>query len=52
MQKFKSLWDTVKVFRGSPGVHKGLVKGVLAMPGKTRDPYNAVEEELQLGKRK
>ncbi len=29
-----------------PGVHKGLVKGVLAMPEKTRDPYNVTAEEL------
>ncbi len=45
-QKFKSLWDMVKAFGGLPGVHKGLIKGVLAMPGKMRDPYNATEEEL------
>ncbi len=45
-QSFKSLWDTIKAFRGLPGVHKGLVKGVLAMPGKTKDPYIVTEEEL------
>ncbi len=38
MQNFKSLWDTVEAFGGFLGVHKGLVKGVLAMPGKMRDP--------------
>jgi hypothetical protein len=36
----------VEVFGGLPGVHKGLVKGVLAKPGKARDPYNVTEEEL------
>jgi hypothetical protein len=36
----------VKAFRRLPGVHKGLIKGVLTMPGKTRDPYNIIEEEL------
>jgi hypothetical protein len=46
LQNFKSLWDTVKVFGGLLGVHKGLVKGVLTMPGKARDPYNVTEEEL------
>ncbi len=46
LQTIKSLWDMVKVFGGSLGVHKGLVKGVLAMPGKMRDPYNVTEEEL------
>jgi hypothetical protein len=30
---FKSLWDTVKAFGGSPGIHKGLVKGLLTSPG-------------------
>jgi hypothetical protein len=46
LQNFKSLWDTVEAFGGLPGVNKGLVKGVLTMPGKTRDPYNVTEEEL------
>jgi hypothetical protein len=44
--KFKSLWDTVEAFRGLLGVHKGLIKGVLAMAGKARDPYNVTEEQL------
>ena len=30
---FKSLWDTLEVFGGLPGVHKGLVNGLLALPG-------------------
>ncbi len=25
LQNFKSLWDTIEAFRGSPGIHKGLV---------------------------
>ncbi len=33
---FKSLWDTVEAFGGSPGVHKGLVDAVLKM--KITDP--------------
>jgi hypothetical protein len=33
-QNFKSLWDTVKAFGGSPGVHKGLVEAVLKQLGK------------------
>ena len=28
-QNFKSLWDTVEVFGGSPGLQKGLVEGLL-----------------------
>jgi hypothetical protein len=30
---FKSLWDTVKAFGGSPGIHKGLVKEILVLLG-------------------
>ncbi len=27
---FRSLWDTVEAFGGSPGVHEGLVRGILS----------------------
>ncbi len=27
---FRSLWETVEAFGGSPGVHKGLVNGMLS----------------------
>jgi len=30
---FKSLWDTVEAFGGSPGIHQGLVNRLLATPG-------------------
>jgi hypothetical protein len=30
---FKSLWDTVEAFGGSPGIHQRLVKGLIALPG-------------------
>ena len=29
-RNFQSLWETVEAFRGSPGVHKGLVDGLLS----------------------
>jgi hypothetical protein len=32
-RNFKSFWDMVEVFGGSPGVHKRLVNVVLAKPG-------------------
>ena len=32
-RNFKSLWDTVEAFGGSPGIHQGLVKGLLTSPG-------------------
>ncbi len=37
---FKSLWDKVEAFEGSPGIHQGLVNGLLATPGRVRDPRN------------
>ena len=32
-RNFKSLWDTVEAFGGSPGIHQRLVKGLIALPG-------------------
>ena len=29
MRNFKSLWDTIKAFGGSPGLQQGLVEGLL-----------------------
>ena len=36
-RNFRSLWDTKKAFGGSPGVHEGLVRGILndTMQGTT-----------------
>ena len=44
-RNFKSLWDTVEAFGGSPGIHQGLVNGLLAMPGQVRDPRNITNAE-------
>jgi hypothetical protein len=33
-RNFKSFWDTVEAFGGSPGVLKGLVAGILKEPGR------------------
>ncbi len=41
----KSLWDMVEAFGGLPGIHKGLEKGLLALPGPVRDPSNITKEE-------
>ena len=43
LQNFKSLWDMVEAFRGSPGIHKGLVEGLLKSPGRLVDPSNVTE---------
>ena len=32
-RNFRSLWDMVEAFGGSPGIHKGLVDGLLKEPG-------------------
>ena len=44
-RNFKSLWDTVEAFGGSPGIHQGLVKGLLATPGRVRDLRNITQAE-------
>ena len=45
MRNFKSLWNTVKAFGGSPGVHKGLFNGLLAVTSWVRDVDNATSSE-------
>jgi hypothetical protein len=42
---FKSLWDMVEALGGLPGIHKGLVTGLLALPGQVRDPSNITGDE-------
>ncbi len=32
-RNFRSLWDTVEAFGGSPGIHKGLMDRLLKEPG-------------------
>jgi hypothetical protein len=44
-RNFKCLWDTVEAFGGSPEIHKGLVKGILALPGQVSNPNNITEDE-------
>ncbi len=41
-----SLWDTVEAFGGLPGVHKGLVEGLIRTPGGVADSNNVTEDEL------
>ena len=44
-RNFKSLWDTVEAFGGSPGIYQGLVKGLLATAGQVHDPGNITQAE-------
>ncbi len=45
-RNLRSLWDTVEAFRGSPGVHKGLVEGLIRMSRRVADPNNMTEDEF------
>ncbi len=50
-RNFRSFWDTVEAFVGLPGVHEGLVAGILKEPGRvsgssaTPTKIKNVEEE-------
>jgi hypothetical protein len=44
-RNFKSLWDTVEAFGGSPSVHKGLVEGTLKDPGRVRNMNSIMDAE-------
>jgi hypothetical protein len=35
----------VEAFGGLPGIHKGLVKGLLTSPGQVRDPSNITKDK-------
>jgi hypothetical protein len=51
-QNFKSLWDRVEAFRGSLGIHKGLVNRLLATPGRVRDADSITKDERPPQKKK
>jgi len=44
-RNFRSLWDTVEAFGGSPGIHRGLVEGLLNEPGRVANPGNITAAE-------
>ncbi len=44
-RNFKSLWETVEAFGGSPGVHKGLFNGLLAQTGWVANPWSPTVAE-------
>ncbi len=44
-RNFRSLWDMVKAFGGLPGIHKGLVNGLLKNASRVRDPNNVTSTE-------
>ena len=48
-RNFRSLWDTVVAFGGSPGIHRGLVEGLLNEPGRVANPGNITAAERRAG---
>ena len=42
---YKSLWDVVEAFSGSPGIQQGLMKELLTSPGRVRNPNNITNAE-------
>ena len=45
-RNFQSLWETVEVFGGSPGVHKGLVNGLLSNMTQAKDVHKPTDQEI------
>jgi hypothetical protein len=45
-RNLRSLWDTVEAFGGLPGVHKGLVEGLIRTPRRMAATNNVTEDEL------
>ncbi len=46
-RNFRSLWDTVEAFGGSPGIHKGMVDAMLQDPKKVADIRNLTAKEFE-----
>ncbi len=46
VRNFQSLWETVEAFRGSPGVHKGLVDGLLSNTTRVKDVRKPTDQEI------
>jgi hypothetical protein len=54
-RNFQSLWDMVEAFRGSPGIHKGLVDAELAtknitnpLPAQTKATQEVASEAVKV----
>ncbi len=43
---FRSLWEMVEAFGGSPGVHKGLVDGLLSNTTRVKDVRKPTDQEI------
>ena len=47
LQKLQSLWDTVEAVGGLPEMQKGLISGLLKLPGRVWDPDNVTAKEFE-----
>jgi hypothetical protein len=47
-RNFQSLWDTVEAFGVSPGIHRGLVEGLLNEPRQVANPGNITAAERRV----
>jgi hypothetical protein len=45
-RNFRSLWEMVEAFGGSPGVHKGLVNGLLSKMTRVNNVHNPTNQEV------
>jgi hypothetical protein len=44
---FRSLWDTVESFGGSPGLHKGMIEALMQDPTKVADVTRPTDKEIK-----
>jgi hypothetical protein len=46
-RNFRSLWDTVKAFGGSPGLHKGMIKALMQDPTEVANVTRPTDKEIE-----
>jgi hypothetical protein len=46
-RNFRSLWDTVKAFGGSPGLHKGMINTLMQDPTKVAGTTRPTDKEIK-----
>jgi hypothetical protein len=46
-RNFRSLWDTIEVFGGSPGLHKGMIDALIQDPTKVADVTRPTDKEIE-----
>ncbi len=46
-RNFRSLWDTLKAFGGSPGLHKGMIDALMQNPAKVANVTRLTDKEIK-----